>query len=267
MGKKPKIGVALGGGGAKGISHIGVIEAFIEKDIPIDYIAGTSMGSVVAAYYALNLEIKGLEGFLLGLGKKGVFKLIDFSLPKKGLISGDKLFEFLKMLVENKDFKNTKIPLKIVATDLLTGEEVILSKGPIAKAIRASISVPGIFEPASLLGRKLVDGGLVNPTPVDVVKKMGADIIIGVDHHMEPKASMKKPTIISTLLQSYEIMRKKVLLHNYERIDKNMMIIRPYTKGIMGAYDFLNKSFVKHGKKAALKSMPKIKKMINEFEG
>ena len=181
MGKRPKIGLALGSGSARGLSHIGVIKVLEKNKVPIDYISGTSIGALIGGHYATFLDIKELEKMALKITKRDLVKLLDVSLPKNSLIKGKKIRNLIQEKMGNQTFSHTKIPLTIIATDLESGKEVIMNRGKLVDAMQASISIPGIFSPVELNGKLLIDGGVTNSTPVDVVKKMGADIIIGVD--------------------------------------------------------------------------------------
>ena len=177
----PKIGLALGSGSARGWAHIGVVHALAEAGIHIDYIAGTSIGSVVGAVYASG-NIDTLEKVVLQLDWKQIVYFFDVVLPKSGLIDGKKLSAFVRSYVDGiKNIEDLPIPLCAVSTNLATGDEVIIQSGDIIDAVRASISVPGIFTPVKKNGAFLVDGGLVNPVPVSVARQMGADFVIAVD--------------------------------------------------------------------------------------
>lgn len=260
--KQPKIGLALGAGAARGLAHIGVIKELIKNDISIDYIAGSSIGSVIGAHYALNKKIDMLETKILGLKKRDLLKLIDLSSPIKGLIIGDKIKKFISDILEDKSFANTKITINITATDLYSGKTEIFKSGKLAEACRASISIPGIFIPYKKDDKFLIDGGVLKSTPIDIVKKMGADIIIAVDLPViKTKESKDSPNIVEALIQSYEIMRKKT-----NTISENTIIIRPdVSEHKINGYKFLNKEFIEKGSIAAKKAMPKIKKTIKKF--
>jgi len=176
-----KIGLALGGGSARGLAHVGVILALEAYNIPIDIIAGTSIGSVVGSLYAAGASINQLEEAALSMKKSKTLFLIDLVLPHSGLISGERIEEMLNdLFLEGKTFNDLKIPFTAVATEIESGAEVILNQGKLIDAVRASISIPGIFTPVKYGDYYLVDGGVVNPVPVDIVKMMGADIIIAV---------------------------------------------------------------------------------------
>ncbi|MCA1742694.1 MAG: patatin-like phospholipase family protein [Desulfonatronovibrio sp.] len=178
--EKNKIGLALGGGAARGWAHIGVIEALEDAGIVPDYVAGTSIGALVGSVYAAG----GLEQFkasVLKLDKKKVLSLLDVVFPKCGLLDGKKVTDFFKSFISGRDFSELKVLFGAIATDLQTSEEIWLLSGNVSKAVRASFAVPGLFTPVMINERLLVDGGLVNPLPVNMVREMGADIVIGVD--------------------------------------------------------------------------------------
>jgi NTE family protein len=176
-----KFGLALGSGSARGMAHVGVIQVLEAYHIPIDIIAGTSIGSVVGSLYAAGASINQLEEAALSMKKSKTLFLIDLALPHSGLISGKRIEEMLDDLaLKDKTFDDLKIPFAAVAADVESGAKVILNQGKVIDAVRASISIPGIFTPVKYQDYFLVDGGIVDPVPVDVVQKMGADIIIAV---------------------------------------------------------------------------------------
>ena len=175
-----KVGLALGSGSARGGAHIGVIRALSEAGIRIHCVAGTSIGAVVGAVFASG-KLDALEEVAIGLDWKQVVRFFDVVFPKSGLIDGKKVADFVRGHVRGKNIEDLPIPFSAVATDLATGREVIIQDGDLIEAIRASISVPGIFTPVRREGRVLADGGLVNPVPVTVAREMGADFVIAVD--------------------------------------------------------------------------------------
>jgi NTE family protein len=179
--KRKRVGLALGSGGARGWAHLGVLQALNERGIEIEFVAGTSMGAVVGAFCAArrldtlrelaeNLDWRKLRSFFW-----------EVSLSRSGLTDGNKLLAETKKLLEVGQFRELHLPFRAVATDLNTGAEVVLSAGSLLPALRASISIPGLFSPVWSGRRLLVDGGLVNPVPVNVVRDMGAQIVIAVD--------------------------------------------------------------------------------------
>lgn len=178
--KKNKIGLALGTGSARGWAHIGVINALNEANINVDYVAGVSIGAVVGAVYAAG-NINALEDVVLQLNWKQILSFIDIVFPKSGLIDGNKIADFIRMYIKAKNIEDLPLPFCAVSTDLTTGKEIMIKKGDIVEAVRASISTPGIFTPVIKDNMTLIDGGIVNSVPVSVVRKMGADIVIAVD--------------------------------------------------------------------------------------
>lgn len=175
-----KIGLALGSGSARGWAHIGVIQALSEAGIRVDCVAGTSIGAMVGAAYASG-KIDELEETALQFDWRHILHFFDIVFPKSGLIDGMKVADFIRSHVEEKNIEELPIPFHAVTTDLTTGQEVVIQDGDIIEAVRASISLPGIFTPVKKNGKILVDGGLVNPVPVSVVRGMGADFVIAVD--------------------------------------------------------------------------------------
>lgn len=179
-----KVGLALGGGAARGGAHLGVLKALDEAGIQVDYVAGTSIGALVGAVYAAG-TIDELESFARGLEWRQMVTFLDVAFPSSGLIDGQKVTRFIEELVGHRSFVGLSPPLSVVASDLNGGLEVVIHDGDLVDAIRASISVPGIFRPVRKGGALLVDGGLVNPVPVTAVRRMGADIVIAVDLNRE----------------------------------------------------------------------------------
>ncbi|MHB1214102.1 MAG: patatin-like phospholipase RssA [Thiobacillus sp.] len=173
------IGLALGGGSARGWAHIGVIRALAEAGIEPDIVCGTSIGALVGAAYVAG-ELDPLEAWVRSLHLKTVVGFLDFSL-NGGLIKGEKLIDFFRSHFVDRDIRELARPFAAVATDLQRGREVWLREGKVSDAVRASIALPGLFTPVQLDGRWLVDGGLVNPVPVSLCRAMGADVVIAVD--------------------------------------------------------------------------------------
>ncbi|MEW8692289.1 MAG: patatin-like phospholipase RssA [Candidatus Thiodiazotropha endolucinida] len=175
-----KIGLALGSGAARGWSHIGIINGLAEMGIEPDIVSGSSIGALVGAAYAAD-KLDLLQSWTCSLSWKGIIRFLDPALVGGGLIQGDRLTEFISEYVKNLEFENLKRQLGVVATDLETGREIWFREGPVMEAVRASISLPGLFTPQQHQGRWLVDGGLANPVPVSLCRAMGADIVIAVN--------------------------------------------------------------------------------------
>ena len=195
---RPKIGLALGGGGPKGLAHIGVIKVLEKNNIPIDFIAGTSAGAMVGGMYAYSKDITTLERHFLG--KNWFQMLFYFADPslRGGFIQGNRMEEFLQEYLQSAPFEKTKIPFRATAVDLQTGKLNELHEGLLSTAIRASCAIPMLFRPVEIDKHLFVDGGLLSSVPVQTVKKMGADIVIAVqlNRYYEPTQDLKTLNIL-----------------------------------------------------------------------
>lgn len=177
---KSKIGLALGSGSARGWSHIGILEALLDEGIKPDIVCGCSIGAFVGSAYVAG-KLNYLKEWALSLTRTKIMKLMDVNIVHGGIINGDIISDFLREMLGDKDISQCSCPFAAVATDFMTGREIWLQKGPMHEAVRASISIPGIFTPFKIGDRWLLDGGLVNPVPVSVCRALGADIIIAVN--------------------------------------------------------------------------------------
>ena len=184
---KPKIGLALSGGGARGLAHIGVLKVFEEAGVPIDYISGTSMGGVIAAAYACGTPVAEIEEKALQLTQmRELIKMVDLSPQRRGLIEGNKVRDFLVELFIDRHFENLRIPLALPAVDLVTSREVVFTSGLVLPAVLATIAFPALFRPVEIGSYRLVDGGVLNNLPVDRVRELGAEYVIAVDAQFDP---------------------------------------------------------------------------------
>ena len=189
---RAKIGYALGGGGARGLSHIGVLKVLEEHGIYPDVIAGTSMGALVGALYATGLRAGDIER-ALRLDLRRLAMLADVRLSLSGLVQGKRVTSALKSFLGDLDFSVLKIHFACVATDIVNGQQIVMRTGPVITAVRASISVPGLFTPVKVRGRYLVDGGLVNMVPVSACRDMGAEYVVGVNVIPDPAGRIHEP--------------------------------------------------------------------------
>jgi NTE family protein len=282
MPKKQKtIGLALGGGGARGCAHVGVIRALEEAGIPIDYIAGTSVGAMVGGVYAAG-GIKKLEDYLNKMKLSDVAKNFDPVMPRQGFFKGEKICKMLEDFMSTNDFRKIPIPFIAVATNLSTGREVHLNKGKITDSIMGSIALPGIFVPVKKGGQYLVDGGVVNPVPVNVVRKMGADIVIAVDLNYEfirEKIKSKHrdktdnallsgwfkpkyPNIIDVIENSFFVMQNYITQKNLEIYKPDFLITLKL--GLTTYFDFHKaKKLMDEGYRQTKRQIPAIKKLLN----
>ncbi len=261
-----KIGLALGGGGARGIAHIGVVKKLLDTDIKPDLVAGSSMGAIVAAFLALDYDWEELEKEALSYDKKKAIKTwLDLAKPGQAVLKGRKIRNFLKQKFDDLEFKDTKIPLRIVACDLESGEEVIIKKGRIVDAIYASICVPGIFSPVKIDNRILIDGSVVNPTPADIAKDMGADVIIAVDLISKNQEKIEKiPGLVTTLILAFEIIRRQSIKYKLKTFDKNTVMVKPKIRDIIDSFKFYNISkFIKSGEDATEDVLSDIEKLLD----
>ncbi len=255
---KPKIGLALGSGGARGFAHIGVIKVLEEANIPIHCIAGSSMGALVGAFYGCDYTPGQMAKMALHFQRK---YFLDFTVPKMGLISGEKIKQLIRMLTKGQNIEDLKVDLSIVATDLLKGEKVVFRKGDIASAVRASISIPGIFVPEKNGGKLLVDGAVIDRVPVTEVKKLNADIIIAVDvsfFEVEPKIT----SIFDVIMQSMDIMEREMI--RFREIETDVMIkpmINQYSSTAFKNVDMI----IQHGEEAARNKLPEIQHLLDRW--
>ncbi len=269
--KFPKIGIALGSGGAKGIAHIGVLKVLNKHTIPIDYIAGTSIGAIIGSLYASHGDVKKLEDTILNFSKRSGFTLIDFTV-KGGLFKGIKTEKFLAEILEDAKFDTLKIPFAAVATDINTAESLILREGNLVKAVRASASVPAFYQPLLYKGRILADGGLSNPVPVDVITSMGADVTIAInlDTFYLEKLLEEMPALSKVPVHSINILRHNLARHSVKNAD---VIISPrdlYKTGFIGWSFFFDsaktKKIIEEGERVTEEAIPQIKKAIKEWQ-
>lgn len=260
-----KVGLALGGGAARGLAHIGVLEVLEKEGIPVDMIAGTSAGAAVGALYAQGKPAGQIKELALNTGWRRLVSLIDLALPKSGFIEGTRIKNLLKSIIGDISFSDLKIPLACVATDIMSGEEVVISDGSVLEGVRASISIPVIFTAVKWQDRYLVDGGLVNPVPVSTVRKMGADFVIAVNVippmgvRLQPAKEAKEPGIFQSMLHSLYIATYSLVRSNLAGAD---IVIEPRLSHI-GYGDFHRISdSIAQGEIAAQELIEQIKQQL-----
>ncbi|GED70300.1 esterase [Brevibacillus reuszeri] len=218
--RKPIVGLALGSGGARGFAHIGVLKALEAKGIEIDMLAGSSMGSLIAAVYANGIDPHMMGKLAQNLKRK---HWLDLTVPTLGFVAGEKIKQLIRLLTHGKRIEELNKPLAIVATDIESGERVVFRDGPVDQAVRASISIPGIFVPEKVGNRLLVDGGVIDRVPVTVIREMGADIVIAVDV-AQVDTPMKVSSIFDVIAQTIDVMEREILRHRIIAAD---LVIRP----------------------------------------
>ncbi len=274
--KKIKVGLALGGGAARGLAHIGVLEVLEREKIPIDMIAGTSFGGLVGAFFARGKDCSVMREMAEKINLMKMLSLADLTLPRSGLFGGKAVINMLqKMMGNDVKFDELPIPLALVATDIVTGEEVVIDQGSVLEGVRASISIPGIFTVAKWHDRYLVDGGLVNPVPVSVLKDMGADFTIAVNVMPDvgdrlrqvkkgKKPSQKEPNIFNVILQSLYIGTYIIAKTSTEGAD---ITINPDTIHINPADFHRARECIEQGEIAAREALPEIKRKLSQAGG
>jgi len=259
MSRKPVIGLALGGGAARGFAHIGVIKALEASGIKPDLVVGTSAGSVIAALYAAGNKGTDLNKIALSLDEASI---TDWALPFSGkfggMIKGDALQTTINRLLKNQTIENMPMPLGIVATDLQTGAGVLFRRGDTGQAVRASCSVPGVFQPTTINGHEYVDGGLVSPVPVRYAKQMGADFVIAVNISTEPSSQDSSGTL-GILLQTTSIMGQSI---NQFELENAQVVIRPPLSNMKGTDFKARNAAILAGEEAAMKQMAEIKSKL-----
>lgn len=249
---KLKIGLALGGGAAKGFAHIGVIKMLEASGIHPDVVAGTSAGSVVGALYASGMDAFQLQETAFGLDEA---RIRDVRLFSGGLVQGQALQDYVNQLLHNQPIERLKMPFAAVATELETGARTVFVRGNTGQAVRASSSIPGVFEPVEIRGKHYVDGGVVSPIPVDAARQLGADFVIAVDISAKPNGSNPQG-MVNIVGQTIAIMGQQLGAQEMARAD---VVIRPDISGI-GPTDFEQKNqAILEGEKAAIAAMPTIR--------
>lgn len=246
------------------MAHLGVLKVLHRGGINFDCLVGASMGSFLGALFALGYDLGEIEKEALSFSKKKAIRtFLSVSNPKIALLGNKNIKKYIEGFLKDKKFSDTKLPLGITATDLASGEQVVIKSGSLVDAVMASISVPGIFPPVKIGDKYYIDGGVVNPTPVDVVKELGADVAIGVDLVMQRTIRLENPGIFTTLMQSYEIIRTQGVKYNLNKASKNIIIIKPKLRGTIDSFKFYDiDKFIKSGEEAAKEALPEIRKAL-----
>jgi NTE family protein len=281
--KKLRVGLALGGGGARGLAHIGVLKALEANKIPIDIIAGTSIGAVAGAVYALHLNASVLEERALAFLQDPVFResgvelfkkkkaaenffgqvskyvkeriVINLAHSRPSLVSGRRVARVVEFMIEDRNFESCQIPFACVATDLVTGEEVIFRRGSLRQAVAASMSIPGFLPPVRYDGRLLVDGAVVAPVPINACRLLGADVIIAVDVSQPMSSGNTFENVVDIIFRS-----NSILSYQYKQmlLDYADVVISPNV-GEVHWSDFQNvRPLVAEGERAAQQMLPQI---------
>jgi len=268
-----KIGLALGGGGARGFAHIGVLKFLEENHIPIDYVSGTSIGAIIGALHCLGYKAAEIESLVK---KTNLNFLLDLGAPRNGLIKGDKIESYLRELFENKKFSDLEKPLFIIASDIKNSQKVIFNKGDLARAVRASISIPGIFRPVVTKNRILVDGGVLDNLPIKVLRDQNIKSVIAVNLEAEKinddvyetanteKAKEDPPNIINTLLKTYVLVISTPLESVFKE-SKSTIVISPNLGDIKIQSFNKAEEAIRLGYEAAKERYSQIKKLLKRI--
>jgi len=253
--KPPRIGLALGGGAARGFAHIGVIQVLEEAGIRPDLVVGTSAGSLVAALYASGKSGPEMATLALGMDEGAI---TDWAFPTRGLIRGEALARYVRQHTGGRPIEQMKLPLGIVATDLDSGAGILFQRGDTGSAVRASSAVPAVFQPVRIGSREYVDGGLVSPVPVAYARQMGAELVIAVDISVPPDGNATGD-VMKMLLQTFAIMGRSI--RQYELRDADI-VLRPLMVGVSSADFGARAGAIRAGREAATRLLPELKARI-----
>jgi NTE family protein len=256
--RPPRLGLALGGGAARGFAHIGVIQVLEEAGIRADLVVGTSAGSLVAALYALGKTGAELAAMALTMDEGAI---TDWSFPSRGLIRGEALARYVREQTGGRLIEQMPMPLGIVATDLDSGAGVLFRRGDTGTAVRASSSVPAVFQPVRIGEREYVDGGLVSPVPVRYAREMGAEMVIGVDISTPPDGAATDGTM-RLLLQTFAIMGKSI--NRFELLEADV-VLRPALVGVSSADFTARVRAIRAGRETAQAQLPEIRSKLQQL--
>ena len=255
--KIPKLGLALGGGAARGFAHIGVLQVLEEEGIKPALVVGTSAGSVVASFYASGKNGQQLQWLADTMDES---QFTDWANPftGRGMLRGEALGKYINSQLNGMKIEDMKMPLGIVATDLRTGDGVLFRRGDVATAVRASSAVPSVFEPVRIGGKEYVDGGLVSPVPVRYAKQMGADLVLAIDISSRPEDA-KTSDMLKVLLQTFSIMGKSISQLELAQAD---VVVRPVLPDIGSTEFSARKKSIEAGRAAMKQALPQLKALL-----
>lgn len=260
--KDLKVGLCLGGGAALGIAHIGFLEELEKNDIKIDMIAGTSIGALIGGAYASGVGVDKMLDWVDEFNRRRILDLNLNPLSPDGVMQGRRVEKYLDGMVGGKTFDDLKIPFRCVACDLKTGREVVFDKGDLTEAVRASISVPFAFSPVKKDDMILVDGGVVNNLPVDVVRSLGADVVIAVDLCASYQPYGKLKNVLEVSMSAISLMLKNQVEIQKDRGDLFIPVYQPDVSPALFRKSEMPQS-LDHGRAAAIAAMDDIKKLIS----
>ncbi|MCB1174032.1 MAG: patatin-like phospholipase family protein [Leptospiraceae bacterium] len=257
--RRPRIGLALGSGAARGWAHVGVIQALEEEGIAIDVVSGTSAGAFIGAFYAAD-EMEGLLKFSEQVTRfHHNLRFMDFTLDGRGILEGERFIRLMGRHLKARSFTDLRKPLGITATDLVEMTEVHITQGALLPAVRASVAVPGMVKPLEWEGRRLVDGGVLSPVPVNLARSLGADIVIAVDITTFPPRNMDN--VLNVMYRTIDTMMNRIQVMN-RHIDKPEVVIQPDLDEVSFFDNHLSHLAIERGYQAARAVMPQIKSLL-----
>jgi NTE family protein len=253
-----RVGLALGGGAARGFAHIGVIKALEARNVQVDLISGTSAGSVVAALYASGMNGFAINKLALTMDEASIS---DWAMPfsTRGFLHGVALQNYLNTTLHDRPIEKMAKPLGIVATDLHSGQPILFQRGNTGIAVRASCSLPSIFDPVKIGGREYVDGGLVSPVPAAFARKMGADFVIAVDISARPETGATSSQF-GVLMQTFTIMGQSIKTYELDKYAD--VVIRPGLNAMSGSDFGQRNAAILAGEEAVAKIMPELERKL-----
>lgn len=258
------VGLALGSGAARGLAHIGVIKVLEDSGIPIDAIVGCSAGAMVGGAYACGMSTRELIEKSVAIRQPDIIRYLDLGITSRsGFLRGSRINKLLVELTNNSTFAATRMPFVAIATNVKTGEEMAFDSGPVWKAIRASISIPGIFVPQKIDDEYYVDGAVSNPVPSDYLTAMGLDIVIGVDIVPDVAKSGIKgaPNLVTVLLNSFDIFQERLVKMVIHHTDVK---IRPAIEGVLAHEFYRAEEVIDMGKRAAMEALDEISALMEQ---
>ncbi|MGE5391694.1 MAG: patatin-like phospholipase family protein [Deltaproteobacteria bacterium] len=258
MKERKRVGLALGAGSARGLAHIGVLQVLAENRVPVDLIVGSSMGALVGGVYACGSDMSMLGKLVYTMDNRILF---DIGIPRMGFVAGRRATSFIQLLTKNRSFEESDIPLVVMATDLVSGRGIAIDEGPIAEAVRASISIPGVFKPVKKDGMILVDGAVSHRLPVEEARSRGCDLVIAVDVTCGDERRVAINNTIDVFMTALDIMIRD---HFELTSDKGDILIQPAV-GSYSSSDFENsRRIIELGREAAEAKIGEIIERTND---
>ncbi len=261
-GQRPKISLVLGGGGARGLAHIGVLKVLEEEGVPLDLIIGTSVGALIGALYCSGLSVGKIQQMGEDIGWDKLTNISSAALVKllmtQSLLSNEKLEEYLLAHIGDKDFSELLIPFACIATDIQTGERIIFREGSVIQAVRASSTIPGVFKPVEFRHRYLVDGGLVSNLPIDIARMMGMDLVIAVSVEAD-FTDYQTATVLRILNQSLYIQGQTMARELLKDAD---FVISPHVSDVSAIELWRSRECIASGIGETRRRIPDLKRLI-----